>query len=1043
MTPDELPAGPSFSDFFSAAWGYKPFAWQQELAESVADSQFGWPALLDVPTGMGKTASLDVFVWHLATEASRAPQDRTAPTRAAFVIDRRLVVDSAFHRMRTLTRTLRDSTDPAVVSVATRLRSIGGSGFPLVVQRMRGGLTWEANWVRRPDQPAIVCGTVDQIGSRLLSRGYGGSRSRMPIDAGLLGVDCLLLLDEAHLSAAMVSTVRGVSLLEQRSPSAMLPTKSGRIVRLTATPSENREREVVLRVSSDSPDAIDGTAVARLTALKRTVLVQVAKPTEVAVQMAEIAPAMVGGEDRVVLVVANTVKTARAVFDLVRAASKTDAYLLIGRCRQLERQHNEGQWMERALAGRMRSKDDRPLIVVATQTVEVGVDLDVDVLVTEIAAADALVQRFGRVDRLGHRAETTSVIVGCPAKAGDDPVYGAAAKATWDLLAGSAQPLDLQKHKKGGLREQIEAASWFDAGSLAFREILDAVPDRRPLLATVSPAPVVIPQTLSCWIRTSPIPDPDEAVGPYLHGVDRDDPTVSVLWRAANSASDLRESIERFPLRGDELVEIPFRVFMGFARTDPESSDVLSDLEGRSTPEEDEEQDRRRPRIDPLTWLIVRSRTETIDGEVDSRGRANARPGDILVLASNVGGHDAHGWSGRRTDGVVPDVADLVERSKLRLRLSEAVLITLGVATPSVRATLRSFNRLAPDSEVGDRVAELLRAFMEASGAVETHLRSPALASFDTLVGHLLGQESWAAKTEYAGEAIVLCIPIKDDEDEDEMLKGVALVARLPATTPDEDPNDKPIAIDVDDDGEGSSLLGAPVRSAELGLLRHSTDVAQRAAEFATHAGLGTSLIATLRFAGFLHDLGKADARFQAMLRRGNIAAARAAAGQFTELLAKSNMDRGDIDAARAASRASGWPGLRHEAISLALAKTWPSDRLPSGVDLDLTLHLVATHHGYGRPWFPADRDDRNPEKIRIDLENELFPPELGITGDVTVEAESSDGIMAFDQPDRLDRLRRKYGFWGLSYLEALLRLADVSISEELTNLLEAEGNHG
>ncbi len=1024
---------PAFVDFFRACWGNEPFPWQIELAERVATT--GWPSLLDVPTGLGKTAALDVFVWHLASQAHVEPVARTAPTRAAFVIDRRLVVDSAFRRLRSLTRTLDSSSEDAALAVAQRLRSIGDTPFPLLVQRMRGGITWQAQWVRQPDQPAIVCGTVDQIGSRLLSRGYGSSASRMPIDAGLLGTDCVLIIDEAHLSSALATTVRGVGALESRSTSSPLRARSSQVVKMTATSPDFDAN--VLRVGPDSADVNDPVAGPRLLAQKRTVLIEAKKDDDVTKQMVDLGRVLVSGTSSVVLVVCNTVKRARLVFDELKKASDWDTQLLIGRCRDLERKEAEPFWFDRAMAGRVRSTSDRPLVLVSTQTVEVGVDLDVDSLVTEVASADAIVQRFGRVDRLGQVGETLSAIVACPSKLSEAPVYGASADATWSVLCESAAALTWLLPKKPdyeALRRNFMSGPTFDAGPLAFRELVDAASDRAALFGVAAPAPVVVFPTLDCWARTSPIPDPDEAVGPYLHGVERASPVVAVAWRAGEDIQALEKSFELTPIRGDELVEVPLlslRSFLYPSKIAPDG-DVLSDLESQSSDEMIDIRDR-----PDVVGLIIRSRSDLV------RDLRSVRPGDIVILPSSAGGHDNGGWTGRN-NSVVADIADVVDRRLVRLRLSAPVLESFGFGSAALSTALRVFEKFPVDTDPSDAITELLHQLLIEG---QTVLASDSLAARVLIRGVELmaAEHSWTMDSAVSYERPTLVVEeIDSDTEEGTLLHGLLLTMKRP---PADEASRGPEVFDseADDDGEdgaGSSLLPTIVAGVDLTLLRHSQDVGSRARQFAENLGLAPDLISTLAFAGFLHDLGKAEVRFQAMLRRGDLVSAETSAGVFSELFAKSDIAMSDTTAMRFATSRSGWPGLRHEAISLALAKTWPEVEIPLGVDRELALYLIATHHGYGRPWFPADREDRAPTAIALNIDSSELPNFARRTpgASVAVLVKSSDGVMAFDQPDRCKRMRSVYGFWGLSFLEAILRLADMTVSEELGDQLLREG---
>ena len=187
-----------FTKFFTGIHGHPPFPCNGGSSSS-SHARTDGRDVLDLPTGAGKTAALDAAVFHLALQQSVTP--RRAALRIALVVDRRLVVDDAHRRAETIACALADpsrvKTGRAVVGeVARRLQRLAGDGEPpLVAVRRAAGAPLEHDWARTPTQPTILCSTVDQVGSRLLFRGYGVSSRMSPVHAGLLGEDTLILLD--------------------------------------------------------------------------------------------------------------------------------------------------------------------------------------------------------------------------------------------------------------------------------------------------------------------------------------------------------------------------------------------------------------------------------------------------------------------------------------------------------------------------------------------------------------------------------------------------------------------------------------------------------------------------------------------------------------------------------------------------------------------------------------------------------------------------------------------------------------------------------
>ena len=1004
---------PTFDEFVVAVHGREPFPWQRAMAEMLVSG--GPPQLVTVPTGLGKTSVLDAWVWALAIQAEQRSA-RTVTTRAAFVVDRRVIVDAAFEHASTIQKALVERGLPAAAWVAERLRGLGHDlGQPIDVVRMRGGVTWAWRWLRQPDQPAVIVGTVDQFGSRFLFRGYGVGARLRPIDAALVGNDVTVFVDEAHLSTALVHTVRTSADLEARS-AVQTSARRTSIVAMSATPPINVPGDAsVLTIGQD--DLNNEVAARRLTAVKAAEFVDLppSKQSNAAETLAkELASRAVAlaAEGRVVAVVVNTIDVARMVHSLASAPSKNrpavDAVLAIGRCRNLDREASRRIWWDRAAAGRQRARDTRGLVVVATQTIEVGADLDVDCLLTEIAPIDSLVQRFGRVDRLGSLGSTTSWIVRQPkrSEAKSNHVYGEAADRTWDWLKLQAGPgvIDFGPEAMGA----------------RLRALSDS--DRRALVAPVAAIPELFNEVLHQLARTNPSPNPDHPIATYLHGMCESQPAVGVVWRAGIGGGAGTQVLRANPPTTAEAVEVPLTHAMRFLRGD-DAGATASDLDSVVSPEAppDDEPESGQTSAPIEVWLMR-------EGEPRHLVRpSDLRPGDLIVVDSEVGGHDQFGWTGRADHRVVPDIADLVRSGPPQLRVDPAVVSSvLGE---------RSRGESEPPSEVEGLCAALQRTALDELSGKEWE-RTPAerraralqrSRDLDALVDSLLSAVcrdaqgrpleaeilSFAARFPRTGWTVATGEPGGGRNNRATVVvdgfsvgdEGVATCLGIRLCVPSQWlPLDR-----VDDSARGSSQVGVAV-----GLDAHLGAVSDRAAQYAANVGLSRALVESVRIAGLAHDLGKADPRFQAMLRGGDWLAVAAFDGDPGEALAKSA--RGAPRSAEAVDPQWEWPrGMRHEAISVALVR---EASLPDGLDEELIEHLVAAHHGWSRPLFPPVTD-AVPRPVVARFEGQK------------VRAASDDVLVDWTQPARFRRLCERYGWWGLALLESVLRLADMAVSEE------------
>jgi len=437
-----------FAAFFSALHeGREPFAWQSRLLESLAQTG-EWPKAIGAPTGTGKSSVIEV---HLFAQALDYPGQRP-PRRLVLTVDRRALVDDHWEHALQLQRLLQEADGGILRRVGRALLALDGAEegrvpgederSPFDVRRIRGGEVPDRDWVLRPAACQVITATPDMLGSRLLFRGYGTSRLARPREAGLLAFDTVMVLDEAHLNRQLARTVERVeSLVGASAKSLGVPGLC--LVRMTATQASEDNDAVGILLEDLSATGSDLLRARLLRPKPLSILTCPALPVGGSPTSKQVDEAATFFADRVlgllgalkadtppdtpctVGCLVNTVPMAIAVSRKLSQAlspgspTSTPAgaepgavVTLVGRMRPYELKELRVRYPGLfTLEG-----DSRVAVVVATQTLEVGVDIDFAGMVTELAPGSALAQRAGRVNRSGRRDRGPIEVV-CPPSA--------------------------------------------------------------------------------------------------------------------------------------------------------------------------------------------------------------------------------------------------------------------------------------------------------------------------------------------------------------------------------------------------------------------------------------------------------------------------------------------------------------------------------------------------------------------------------------------------------------------------------------------------
>lgn len=962
---------PTFATFFHSLWSYAPFPWQRMLAERLAEGE--WPRVLDLPTASGKTACMDAAIYALAAQAEKPVWERTAPRRLWFVVDRRIVVDEAFERAQAIADKLASAQSGPLREVADRLRAISGTEQPLAVARLRGGVLRDDGWARLPSQPAIITSTVDQLGSRLLFRGYGHSARTAPIFAGLAAHDSLILLDEAHLSVPFMQTLEAVRLFRGEKWAEQPIRTPFAFCMLSATPPPGvPPKEIFPGAERDA--ALDHPELERrMGASKPAELVAVgARKSNGDDPLVKEAVAHAAGfvqEDlKRVAVVVNRVATAQAVEQALRERldGKVDVVLLTGRLRPLERDRLVACWSPKLRANQPEAHE-RPIVLVATQCIEVGADFSFNAMVTEVASLDALRQRFGRLNRLGaaDSAPAAVLIRADEAKAGyEDIVYGPALPACWSLLN------DLAVTEGEGKKQR----KVLDFGIAALDEALNSIDDFSPYTAPAPDAPLLLPAHLDLLCQTSPVPHVQPDIQLYLHGVDRGGPEVRVVWRAdlveGQTDEAWKETVALCPPNSLEALSVPLYRLRRWLQQE-ESLDDAPDVEGAAQDNGAEER-KAGKRLRPVLLWQGRDRSEVL------RGASGLRPDQLIVLPAEYG---MAGLGQSAPDVVLgKESLDIWEPAHLESGRTMALRLHRRVLAPWLKCPpLEALVVLAkmPDSDE-DALQAAIDAVLEYRPVDEAEESPPPAWLIDRLEKVRHGR-----KEKHPGGGLVLFAPAERSSQRQEQ------------------------DLFADDD----DLLSAVGREVPLDV--HSTLVERAVGRLAERC-LPDVFHEPLKTAAYWHDAGKLDERFQIWLRQGDEPAA-----LVGEPLAKSKSIAASPAQRRWLRQASGLPDhFRHEMLSLQLAERLGPSCDDPALD-DLALYCMASHHGHGRPFAPVSPDSEP-------------PPVRGNHDGVTIEI-SSDARADWPAPhslasggaERFWRLIRRYGWWGLAYLEAILRLGD------------------
>jgi len=346
-----------YTDFFKKTTGNTPYPYQEKVFENLLKNM-----LLKAPTGAGKTAAI-IVAWLYR----RKVDPKSTPKRLVILEPMRTLVGQVFQE-------------------AQRFIENAELSNRISVHLLMGGCI-DDRWAAHPQKECIIVGTQDQILSRQLNRGYCCSRWQWPIHAAFLNQDCLFFVDETQLMGAGYSTTVQLQKLRE----TLGTFGNSHTIWSTATPDTSIldiNFPGLLSIAPAEADYAHPNLYQKLTHAKALQRANTQWRGSLGEFATSLATEIIQHHqvNTLTLVVLNTVKKVNAVRQVL-SHHNIPSTVLHSRFRKADR----ANWDLNNLSG----------VILATQVIEAGVDIDARLLFTDLCPWASFVQRAGRCGRRG------------------------------------------------------------------------------------------------------------------------------------------------------------------------------------------------------------------------------------------------------------------------------------------------------------------------------------------------------------------------------------------------------------------------------------------------------------------------------------------------------------------------------------------------------------------------------------------------------------------------------------------------------------------